>query len=139
MLNTRGGRSARFGYADEVAALRVVVIDDIADIRRLVGLILETAGHRVVAEAADGRDGVDVVLAHAPDLVVMDWQMPELDGVEATRRICARAPGTRVVAFSSASDPGVRSEFLDAGAVAYHDKTDIGGLEDTVARIAASA
>lgn len=139
MLNTRGGRSARFGYADEVAALRVVVIDDIADIRRLVGLILETAGHRVVAEAADGREGVDVVLAHAPDLVVMDWQMPELDGVEATRRICAHAPGTRVVAFSSASDPGVRSEFLDAGAVAYHDKTDIDGLEDTVARIAASA
>ena len=120
-----------------MAPLRVVVIDDIADIRRLVGLLLATAGHRVVAEAANGREGVDVVLAHSPDLVVMDWQMPELDGVEATRQICARAPGTRVVAFSSANDPGVRGEFLAAGAVAYHDKSDIGGLEDSVARIAA--
>jgi len=69
----------------------------------------------------------------------MDWQMPEMDGVEATRRICERSPGMRIVAFSSASDPGIRAAFLEAGAIAYHDKSDIAGLEASVARVAALA
>jgi DNA-binding NarL/FixJ family response regulator len=67
----------------------------------------------------------------------MDWQMPEMDGVEATRRICEQSPGMRVVAFSSAHDPETRAAFLDAGAIAYHDKADIAGLEASVARVAA--
>jgi DNA-binding NarL/FixJ family response regulator len=119
------------------AALRVVVVDDIASIRELIGLLLAEAGHEVVGEAADGRAGVAVVLARAPDLVIMDWQMPEMDGVEATRRIFEQSPGMRIVAFSSANDPSTRAAFLEAGAIAYHDKTDISGLEASVARVAA--
>ena len=122
-----------------MSALRVVVVDDIAEIRRLIGLLLADAGHRVVGEAADGLAGVAVVRSHSPDLVIMDWQMPEMDGVEATRRICERSPGMRIVAFSSAGDPGIRAAFLEAGAIAYHDKSDIAGLEASVARVAALA
>jgi CheY-like chemotaxis protein len=116
--------------------MRVVVVDDIAQIRQLIGLLLADLGHEVVGEAADGRAGVAVALAQSPDLVIMDWQMPELDGVEATRRIHERSPQLRVVAFSSAHDAGVRAAFLDAGAFAYHDKSDIAGLEASVEQVA---
>ena len=118
-----------------VASLRVVVIDDIADIRRLIALLLTDAGHQVVAQASNGRSGVDVALSHAPDLVIMDWHMPEMDGVEATRRIREQSPGMAVIAFSSASDPSIRTAFMDAGAVAYHDKGDVAGLVASIARI----
>jgi CheY-like chemotaxis protein len=116
-----------------MTALRVVVVDDVAEIRKVLGLLLAASGHQVVAEAADGRMGVSVVLRHAPDLVIMDWQMPEMDGVQATRRICAQSPGMRIIAFSSAGDPGIRAAFLEAGAIAYHDKADVDGLEASVA------
>ena len=116
--------------------LRVALVDDHADIRRLIGVLVAAAGHQVVGEAADGREGVAVVLGCMPDLVIMDWQMPEMDGVEATRQICRQAPTIRVIAFSSANDPSTRTAFLDAGAVAYHDKGDITGLEASIARAA---
>lgn len=124
-MSRRAGRS-----------LRVVVIDDIALLRQLVGLLLTGAGHVVVGEAGDGRAGVAVALACSPDLVIMDWQMPELDGVEATRQIIAAAPEMIVIAFSSAGDPAVRDDFLAAGADAYLDKADIAGLEAAIARVA---
>lgn len=119
--------------------LRVVIVDDVATLRRLVGHLVAQAGHEVVAEAADGRAGVGVVLEHAPELVIMDWQMPELDGVEATREILARSPSISVIAFSSAIDPSVRDHFLAAGAADYVDKGDVNGLLSAIARVAAPA
>ena len=116
--------------------LRVVVVDDNASLRKLVGVLLTEAGHEVVAEAADGRGGVAAALAHAPDLVIMDWEMPVVDGVEATRELLAHAPAISVIAFSSANDPQVRDAFLAAGATAYVDKGDTAGLRSAVAHVA---
>jgi CheY-like chemotaxis protein len=119
-------------------SLRVVVIDDIAELRQLIGLLVIEAGHVVVGEAHDGRAGVAVTLDRTPDLAIMDWHMPELDGVEATRQISARAPEIAVIAFSSAGDPAVRDDFLAAGAGAYVDKGDIAGLEAAIANVASA-
>jgi DNA-binding NarL/FixJ family response regulator len=74
---------------DAGRALTVVIADDQALVRGGFRLILKAAGIDVVAEAADGAQAVAAVLAHRPDVVLMDVRMPVMDGLEATRRILA--------------------------------------------------
>jgi DNA-binding NarL/FixJ family response regulator len=100
--------------------IRVVVVDDHAVVRSgLVQFLSGTDDVEVVGTAADGDEAVAVVRRCAPDVVLMDLQMPGVDGVTATRRITEAATGAEVLVLTSYSDRARIVGALDAGAVGY--------------------
>ena len=80
---------------------RVVIADDQELVRVGFAMILERAGLTVVGQAGDGVDAVEVSLATAPDVVLMDVRMPRMDGIQATRRLVERHPGMRVLMLTT--------------------------------------
>ncbi|GAB3648085.1 transcriptional regulator [Glycomyces tarimensis] len=82
--------------------IRVLLVDDDALVRAGLSMMLDgTADITVVAEAADGREAVTKADAHAPDVVLMDLRMPRVDGIEATRRLRARANPPEVIVLTT--------------------------------------
>ena len=104
------------------AALRVIVTDDDPLVRRLITITLRHAGITVIAEAESGREGVELALFYQPDVVLMDYMMPGMDGVEATRRIHAHEPAIAVIMFTSLDDDELALRALGAGAAGYLSK-----------------
>jgi DNA-binding NarL/FixJ family response regulator len=91
----------------------------------------------IVGEAGNGREAVDLAAALRPDVVVMDVAMPELNGIEATRRLTAANPHARVIALSMHKDSVYVREILRAGARGYLLKDS--GPADLVAAVRAIA
>jgi two-component system response regulator NreC len=100
--------------------IRILLADDHAIIRQgLRSLLAAQSGMEVVAEAEDGRATVQLVRTHHPDVVLMDVQMPDLNGVEAARQVMAVSPRTKVLALSMHDDGRFVERMLAAGAAGY--------------------
>jgi NarL family two-component system response regulator LiaR len=107
------------GEAAEHEPWRAVVADDDALARRTIDELLRRAGIIVVAEANDGREAVELVRFHEPDLVLMDIVMPDLDGIAATRRILDERPDQVVILLTSAGSDDLGVLGLRLGAAGY--------------------
>jgi DNA-binding NarL/FixJ family response regulator len=106
-----------------VKPIRVVVADDQTLVREgLVTLLRLTDGLEVVGSAGDGEAAVDVARRERADVVLMDLRMPRVDGVEATRRIVASLPHTRVIILTTYADDASVFAALKAGARGYLTK-----------------
>lgn len=118
--------------------IRILLADDHAVVRQGFKMLLDAQGDmEIVGEAGNGREAVDLAEQLRPDVVVMDVAMPELNGIEATRRMAEKVPHARVVALSMHKDSVYVREVLRAGARGYLLKDS--GSQDLVAAIRAVA
>jgi DNA-binding NarL/FixJ family response regulator len=100
--------------------IRILLADDHALVRQGFRMILSAQPDmEIIGEAGNGREAVEMAEKLQPDLVVMDVTMPELNGIEATRRIATASPRTRVLALSMHKDSVYVREILRSGARGY--------------------
>ena len=105
--------------------IRVLVADDQALVRAGVRMLLQVAGDmELVAEAQDGAEAVLLAERHLPDVILMDLRMPRVDGLEASRRILAARPATRIVVLTTFAEDSDVYAALRAGAVGFLVKDD---------------
>ena len=100
--------------------INILLADDHAVVREGTKELLEReADLAVIAEASDGREAVQLAIRERPDVVVMDFSMPQMNGIEATRQIKAIAPGIAVLVLTAYDSDQYIFGFLEAGAAGY--------------------
>jgi DNA-binding NarL/FixJ family response regulator len=107
---------------DNATVVRVLLADDHRMLREGLRRTLEDSGLAVVGEADEGAEAVRLALETAPDVVVMDVTMPNVDGVEATRQLRAQWPDARIVMLTMHSDQDIVANAIRAGASGYLTK-----------------
>jgi DNA-binding NarL/FixJ family response regulator len=106
---------------------RVLIVDDHATFRATARRLLEAEGYEVVGEAADGASALEAVARLRPDVVLLDVQLPDMDGFEVSKRLCANGSRPKVVMTSSRD----ASEFGDlvgaSGSRGFIPKAELSG------------
>ena len=107
--------------------IRILAVDDfypwLAAVKRILSADPEFL---VVGTALSGPEALELIPRLAPDLVLLDVEMPEMDGLQVAREISKTAPGTRIIFLSAIDCPGVIKAAIDAGASAYVHKLNAG-------------
>jgi DNA-binding NarL/FixJ family response regulator len=112
-----------------MTSARILIADDHELLRRgLVAELSQVPGWVVIAEVANGRDAVASAAELKPDLVVLDLTMPELNGLEAARRILSADPSTRILILTAHESEQLVREVLSVGARGYVLKSDAGRI-----------
>jgi two-component system, NarL family, response regulator LiaR len=122
-VNEAAPGAPRAGEPDDaLRRIRAIVVDDDPVVRRAVNDALQEAGVTVIAQAGDGRQGVELVLHYKPDVVVLDVFMPGFDGLAAMQRIHERLPEACCIMLSVSSDAELGVMALRAGAAGFLTK-----------------
>ncbi len=102
---------------------KILLVEDNKSNRYLITFILEKSGHTVI-EAGDGKTGIEMAAAEKPDLILMDIQLPDINGLEVTRRIRASVANGEIpiIALTSYAMAGDKEHFLEAGCNGYIEK-----------------
>ncbi|MBF0310476.1 MAG: response regulator transcription factor [Magnetococcales bacterium] len=98
---------------------RLLLVDDDESLRQLFATVLDASGFEVVAQAGDGRSGVQLFTAHSPDMVLLDIEMPVMNGIQALKTMMKNNPKAVVVMLTSIQSVGVWDDCLLAGATGY--------------------
>ena len=103
----------------------IVIADDFAEFRRFVRSKLQGDGFHIVAKAADGLEAVAKAAVLQPDLVLLDIQMPKLNGLEAATQIRSIAPQSKILFVSQNTDPDIVQSAMSNGEAGYLCKSKI--------------
>jgi DNA-binding NarL/FixJ family response regulator len=114
------GETRRQVTTTDHPSLGVLLVDDSPSFLRAAKRLIETMpGFHLVGQAESGEQAIRMVEEQSPDLVLIDVRMPEMDGIEATVRICRQRPGTAVVLVSTIDEADMPDRARDCGALAY--------------------
>ncbi|MEK9138483.1 MAG: response regulator [Bacteroidota bacterium] len=118
--------------------MRILIAEDNVATREIIKSIVSQFTTEVI-ETKDGQEAVEAYAHHRPDWVLMDFEMPKLDGVAATECILALDPNARIVMVTAFRDRQVEKRAMAAGALAYVVKDDLMGLPAFLARTSQSS
>jgi two-component system chemotaxis response regulator CheY len=107
--------------------IKVMIVDDTIHVRRMLRSMLELDGFEVVAEAGSGPEAVDVVTAADPDVIVVDYKMPEVDGLETATLLRAVRPDQVMILYTAFVDPELEARARAVGVSVVLGKVE--GLE----------
>ena len=123
--------------AVDSAPIRVLVVDDTDHVRRMLTTMLSVDGFEVVGGASDGPSAIQAVEDGSPDVVVIDYKMPAMDGLETARRIRERHPSQHVIIYTAFADPAVEAAAAEIGVAVCLGKVEgLGPLEHEIRRLA---
>ena len=119
--------------------IRVMVVDDTAHVLRMLSAMLTLDGFEVVGEASGGAAAIDMVEGADPDVVIMDYRMPLMDGLTAARQIRTQRPDQIVVLYTAFVDEELEREANDVGVSVCVGKVDgLTSLEREISRLCAA-
>ncbi|MBD3411473.1 MAG: response regulator [Ignavibacteriales bacterium] len=98
---------------------KVLIVDDVTTIRRILTKILTEMGHEVVAEAANGQEAYNLYCEHTPDVVTMDISMPVMDGIDSVEMIVKKDPDAKVIMLTSQGMKDQVVKAIQMGAKSY--------------------
>ena len=116
-----------------------MVVDDTAHVRRMLRDMLELDGFDVVAEAGSISEALESLLTVRPDVMVIDYMLPDVDGIEGARLVRERHPDQMIILYSAFIDPAVADRARAIGIDVCVDKTEgVESLEREIVRLASN-
>lgn len=119
--------------------IRVMVVDDTDHVRRMLRSMLSLDGFEVVADAGGGSEAIEGIAAADPDVVVIDYKMPGMDGLSTAREIRARRPDQVMILYTAYVDDDLEREAAESGISVCLGKVEgLASLEREISRLCAS-